>query len=152
MNIFTKALGSGFFTGYFPFASGTIASLLATLIYFIPGFEKIYIIIPMIIIFTILSIPIGNKFEIIYGKDPLACTLDEFVGTWISYLFLPKKFLLIFIAFLLWRILDILKPFPARKMENLNGGLGIIIDDIISGIYTCLIMNIIYNIFLFNKF
>lgn len=147
MNFFTKALGSGLFTGYFPFASGTVASIVATLIYFIPGFEKIYILIPLIIFFIIISIPIGNSFEKEYGKDPTFFTLDEFIGTWISYLFLPKNFLLIFITFLLWRILDILKPFPARKLENLNGGLGIVIDDIISGIYTCILMNIVFLIF-----
>lgn len=147
MNFFTKTLGSGLFTGYFPFASGTVASIVATLIYFIPGFEKIYILIPLIIFFIIISIPIGNSFEKEYGKDPTFFTLDEFIGTWISYLFLPKNFLLIFITFLLWRILDILKPFPARKLENLNGGLGIVIDDIISGIYTCILMNIVFLIF-----
>lgn len=147
MNFFTKALGSGLFTGYFPFASGTVASIVATLIYFIPGFEKIYILIPLIIFFIIISIPIGNSFEKEYGKDPTFFTLDEFIGTWISYLFLPKNFLLIFITFLLWRILDILKPFPARKLENLNGGLGIVIDDIISGIYSCILMNIVFLIF-----
>ncbi|GAB6281740.1 MAG: phosphatidylglycerophosphatase A [Ignavibacterium sp.] len=147
MNFFTKALGSGLFTGYFPFASGTVASIVATLIYFIPGFEKIYILIPLIIFLIIISIPIGNRFEREYGKDPSFFTLDEFIGTWISYLFLPKNFLLIIITFLLWRILDILKPFPARKLENLNGGLGIVIDDIISGIYTCILMNIVFLIF-----
>lgn len=147
MNIFTKALGSGLFTGYFPFAPGTVASIVATLIYFIPGFEKIYILIPIIIFLIIISIPIGNRFEKEYRKDPSFFTLDEFIGTWISYLFLPKNFLLIFITFLLWRILDILKPFPARKLENLNGGLGIVIDDIVSGIYTCILMNIVFLIF-----
>jgi phosphatidylglycerophosphatase A len=81
--------------------------------------------------------------EKILGKDPKECTIDEFVGTWISFLFLPKNIIILIIAFLLWRILDILKPPPANKMENLREGWGIMLDDVVSGFYTMLIMQII---------
>lgn len=142
INLFEKIIGSGFFTGYIPFASGTFGSLAAVLIYLIPGFENYYIIIPSAIILFIYGVYVSGKFENQYGKDPSQCTVDEIVGTWISLILLPKKLLIILSAFLLWRLLDIIKPFPARDSEKLAGGLGIMLDDVISGIYTLIIIHL----------
>ena len=150
INFFEKFIGSGFYTGYFPVASGTVGSFAALLIYLIPGFENLIIIIPAIIIFAVYGIYLGNKFEIKYGKDPSECTVDEVVGTWISLLALPKTIGIIVAAFLIWRILDIIKPPPARGLEKLKGGLGIMIDDVVSGIYTLIIMHLI--VYLLGKF
>lgn len=150
INFFEKFIGSGFYTGYSPIASGTVGSIVAVLIYLIPGFEQLFIIIPAIIIFLVYGIYLGNKFEVEYGKDPAQCTIDEIVGTWISLLALPKTFGIIVVAFLIWRILDIIKPPPARGLEKLKGGLGIMIDDVVSGIYTLIIMHLI--VYLLGKF
>jgi phosphatidylglycerophosphatase A len=147
INFFEKFIGSGFYTGYSPVASGTVGSTAAVIIYLIPGFEQIFIIIPATIILAAYGIYIGNKFEMVYGKDPSQCTVDEIVGTWISLIALPKTFLVIIGAFFLWRILDIIKPPPARNLERLNGGLGIMIDDIVSGAYTLLIMHLVVYLF-----
>jgi len=143
-----KIIGSGFYSGFFPKAPGTIGSLFALIIFFIPGFENPEIIIPSIFIFTLIGIPVGNYFESIYGKDPGNFTLDEIIGTWISLLFVPKIFYLVALDFIIWRILDIIKPFPAKIAEKLNGGIGIIADDIISGMYSLLIIHIFIFIFL----
>jgi phosphatidylglycerophosphatase A len=143
LNFLEKLLGSGFFTGYIPFASGTFASLAALLIYYIPGFENLYIIFPVTVSFFLIGIYEGNKFEKIYGKDPAECTIDEMVGMWISLILLPKTIAISLITFFLWRALDIYKPFPARKFEELKGGFGIMIDDVISGFYTLIIMHLV---------
>jgi phosphatidylglycerophosphatase A len=150
INFFEKFIGSGFFTGYSPVASGTVGSLVAILIYLIPGFEQLIIILPAIIIFLVYGIYLGNKFEVEYGKDPAQCTVDEVVGTWISLVALPKTIGIIVAAFLIWRILDIIKPPPARGLEKLKGGFGIMIDDVVSGIYTLIIMHLI--VYLLGKF
>ena len=89
----------------------------------------------------------GSKFENVYGKDPSQCTIDEVVGMWISLLFLPKTIIISIITFFIWRILDIIKPFPARNFEKLNGGLGIMMDDITSGAYTLIIVHVFLIIF-----
>jgi len=68
------------------------------------------------------------------------------VGMWITLLFIPKKIWFIILAFIIWRILDIVKPFPANIAEKLKGGLGIMMDDIIAGIYALSITHIIINI------
>jgi len=150
LSFIEKLLGSGFYTGYIPIASGTFGTLAALFIYLIPGFENTYVIIPAIIVFFIYGLYAGSKFEIVYGKDPSECTIDEVVGTWISYLLLPKTVGIIIITFFLWRALDIFKPYPARKLENLNGGLGIMIDDVVSGFYTLIIMHLV--VYFFGKF
>jgi phosphatidylglycerophosphatase A len=147
INSVEKFVGSGLYTGFIPLASGTFASLAALAIYFIPHFENLYIILPAIFIFILWGIKLGTKFEALYGKDPAECTIDEVVGMWITLLFLPKNILFALIAFLVWRTLDIIKPFPARKSESLEGGLGIMMDDIISAIYSLIIVHLILVIF-----
>jgi phosphatidylglycerophosphatase A len=150
INFFEKLLGSGLYTGFIPVASGTFGSMAALLIYWIPGFENLFIIIPAIILFTVYGIFIGNKFDNVYGKDPAEYTLDEMIGQWIALLFLPKTILISIIAFISWRLFDIIKPFPARKLEELPGGLGIIADDIIASVYSLIFVHIILIIFNIN--
>lgn len=147
INFFQKLLGSGFYTGYIPLASGTFASVIALAIYFIPNFEKPLVMLSAIAVFTILGVNLGTKFESLYGKDPAECTIDEIVGMWITLLFLPKTLIISLVAFCVWRIVDIIKPFPAKKSESLEGGLGIMIDDIISAIYSLIIVHLILAIF-----
>lgn len=149
INFFEKMLGSGFFTGYIPIVPGTFGSLAALLIYFIPGFEKPVIIIPAIVVFFAYGIYVGNKFDKVYGKDPRQCTIDEVVGMWISLLFLPKKIIVSFIAFIVWRAFDIIKPFPARDLEKLEGGLGIMIDDVVAGFYSLIVLQVLLYLFKF---
>jgi phosphatidylglycerophosphatase A len=99
----------------------------------------------IISLFILIGVPIGDKFEAIYGKDPKECTIDEIIGMWITLLFLPKKIWWLALAFVIWRILDIVKPFPARMLENIKGGWGIILDDVAAGIYSfCIIQIVIY--------
>lgn len=150
INFLEKMLGSGFFTGYLPKVPGTWGSLAALIIYLIPGFENPSFMIFMISLFIVIGVPIGDKFEKKYGKDPKECTIDEVVGMWITLLFLPRKIWWIVTAFLIWRLMDIVKPFPARQFESIKGGWGIMLDDIMAGIYSFLSIQII--IYLFNYF
>lgn len=143
MNLISKIIGSGFFTGYIPIASGTFGSFAALLIYLIPGFQRLEILVPMIIIFSAWGIHLGNIFEKEYGKDPAQCTVDEVVGMWISLILVPKTFTALLIAFLVWRFFDIVKPPPARQLEKLKGGLGIMIDDIVAAFYALAVIHTI---------
>jgi len=147
INWFEKLIGSGFYTGYVPIASGTFGSLVAIVIYIIPGFERLEIIIPAIILLFSYGLFVSSKFEKVYGKDPSQCTVDEVVGTWIALIALPKSFLIVFTTFLIWCVLDIIKPFPARSSEKLPGGFGIMIDDVISGFYTVVIVHLFVYVF-----
>lgn len=143
INLFEKIIGSGFYTGYIPVASGTFGSLAAIIIYLIPGFEELHIILPSIAILFIYGVFVSSKFENVYGKDPSQCTVDEIVGSWIALIALPKTMYITITSFLVWRALDIIKPFPARSSEKLSGGWGIMIDDVIAGFYSLIIVHLI---------
>ena len=147
INWFERIVGSGFYTGYIPVASGTFGSLVAIVIYIIPGFEQLQIILPSIVILFVYGVFVSSKFEKLYGKDPSQCTVDEVVGTWIALIALPKTVYIISTSFLVWRALDIIKPFPARSSEKLPGGWGIMIDDVIAGFYSLIIVHLIVYLF-----
>ncbi|KAF0151431.1 MAG: phosphatidylglycerophosphatase A [Ignavibacteria bacterium] len=150
INFLEKLIGSGFYTGYIKTASGTFGSLAAIAIYLIPGFENPSLMIFFITLLIIIGVPIARKFESIYGKDPKEYTNDEVIGMWITLLFIPKKIWWIIIAFFIWRAYDILKPFPVRKLELVKNGWGVLLDDILAGIYSFITIHLI--IFYFNKF
>lgn len=148
----TKIFASALFSGYSPIASGTVGSAVALAIYFIPGFESHFIIGTITLIVCILGIPAANAMEKWYGHDPMQVTIDEVVGMWISLLFLPKKIPLALMAFVLFRILDIVKPPVSRQFDKMHGGLGIMMDDVIAGVYTNIILQLALMIPLINEF
>ncbi|MGE5498315.1 MAG: phosphatidylglycerophosphatase A [Syntrophothermus sp.] len=148
LNAAEKFFGSGFYTGYIPFAPGTAASAAALLLYLIPGFEQLYVLIPSILLAFFSGIYLGGRFEVFYGKkDPSQCTIDEVAGMWISLIFVPKEPLYIILSFVLWRFFDIIKPFPVRNAEGLPGGVGIMLDDVIAAVYSLIAVHLLILFF-----
>ncbi|MGB9663908.1 MAG: phosphatidylglycerophosphatase A [Ignavibacteria bacterium] len=139
---------TGFFIGYFPIASGTAGSFLAILIYlFVPNFYEPYILIIFILLFLVIGIYTSDFAEKVYGFDPPEVVIDEIVGMWFTMLFVPKTFLLAAIGFILFRVFDIIKPFPAKQSQEFKGGLGIMLDDLVAGFYALIILHLILLIF-----
>ncbi|MHB1051031.1 MAG: phosphatidylglycerophosphatase A family protein [Bacteroidota bacterium] len=139
---FTKFLGSGFFTGYAPFATGTVGSAVALFFFLIPGFHFPAVIIPVTILLFFLGGKAAEKMEQQYGQDPSVVTIDEVVGMCISLWFVEPTYLNLGLAFLLFRILDILKPYPAQIFDMRKGGWNIMLDDVVAGVYTNIIIQI----------
>jgi phosphatidylglycerophosphatase A len=137
-----NAFASGLFTGYSPIASGTVASGLALLVYFIPGFEHPGIMITACFFTFILGVKASAIMELCYGHDPAEATIDEVLGMWVSLILLPKMLGVAVTAFFIFRLMDILKPFPARRFDKATGGLGIMLDDVVAALYTNLILHI----------
>jgi phosphatidylglycerophosphatase A len=142
VGILTKAFASGLFSGYSPIASGTVGSAVGLALYFIPGFEQLYVMLPLCVLVYFVGVKSAEAMEKVYGQDPSEVTIDEVLGMWISLLFLPKTILVALIAFLVFRILDIVKPYPARRFDKTPGGAGVMLDDVISGIYTNLLIQL----------
>lgn len=149
LNIFEKAFGSALFTGYIPIASGTFGSLAGLAFYLIPGFESHNFLIPAIIVIGVSGVFVADKFEKVYGHDPAQCTIDEVIGMWITLISVPKAATNLLIAFFVWRIYDIVKPYPASFFDKMNGGIGIIMDDVAAAFYALLTTHVI--IFLLNR-
>lgn len=140
-------IGSGFFTGYSPFASGTVASGVALLFFLIPHFSNPEILISATVVLFVVGGIAADKLEKKFGRDPSVCTIDEIIGMWISLWLVPINALNISIAFLIFRILDILKPYPAAAIDKKYGGWNIMLDDVIAGIYTNIIIQVSLNYF-----
>jgi len=143
-----EILFTAFYTGYIPLLPGTAGTLLALIIYVLEFllFGKICWLINLVIVLVMLypAIRLGDSGEKFFGeKDSPKIVLDEVMGYWISVLFYPFSWQIAILAFLIFRVLDIIKPYPARKLQDLHGGLGVMIDDYIAGIYTNLIILII---------
>lgn len=146
---FKEILFTVFYTGYLPVAPGTFGTLagmaLYFLLYFMFGAYNWTLASAILVVLLYPAIMIcgaGERFFAI--KDPPQVVLDEVFGYWVSVLFYPFSWKIAFLAFVIFRIMDILKPYPVKNIQKLKGGLGIMIDDCIAGIYTNLtIMGII---------
>tara|TARA_B100000989_G_scaffold147765_1_gene110087 strand:- start:479 stop:940 length:462 start_codon:yes stop_codon:yes gene_type:complete len=144
MLFLSKTIITLFGAGYIKYAPGTIGSILTVLIWFLifTSFGQIYFF-GLFIITTICSFYLIKKYLSIYSKeDPQEIIIDEFIGISIPLLFISSyqsyfEILLVFVSF---RFFDIFKLYPANKAEMLDGPMGIILDDVIAGIYSLIIL------------
>jgi phosphatidylglycerophosphatase A len=149
MSKLKELLFTGFYSGYFPWAPGTVGSLVGMVIYileFIFFGDKCRIINVVVFILMVYpSIKLSNAGEIYFGeKDPPQVVIDEVMGYWISVLLHPFSYTTALLAFFIFRLMDIIKPFPVRNLEKLEGGMGILMDDLVAGIYTNVILVLIF--------
>jgi phosphatidylglycerophosphatase A len=141
-----KIFASALYSGYAPVASGTVGSLVGLILYFIPGFESNYVLLPACVVVFLLGGFAAGRMEMFYGHDPSTVTIDEVLGMWVSLLFLPKSLLLAGGAFIIFRLLDVVKPWPARFFDRKHGGWNIMLDDIVAGIYANLVLQLAVRI------
>lgn len=141
-----KAFASGLFSGYSPFASGTVGSLVGLAFYLIPGFEHPYIIMPASFFVFLAGIKAAQSMEEFYGHDPAEVTIDEVLGMWMSLWLLPKSLAIASVGFLLFRFFDVIKPFPAKRFDALKGGAGIMLDDLVAAAYTNIALHLLLAI------
>jgi phosphatidylglycerophosphatase A len=144
-----KLFVTGFGLGYSPFAPGTmgaIGALVPALLFVHYARFPVLLLTALALICTIAGAIGSNKVEAEWGKDPPRVVIDEFVGMWISLIALPKGWLPLITGFGLFRLLDITKVLGIRKCESLRGGWGVMADDILAGIYTNLLLQMIFRL------
>ena len=141
MNTLAKTIATGFGSGYLPVAPGTRGAALATLtIYLIATFvsqgdQLNFWLIGLSVVFSVLGIWSANVLQDEWGHDPGKIVVDEMVGIWISMIFIPFTMINLLLAFGLFRLYDIWKPWIVKKAESLDGGLGVMADDIVAGVF-----------------
>jgi phosphatidylglycerophosphatase A len=142
MDKLIMAIATGGYVGYAPTAPGTWGTLIAFPIHIlICMLSPLGYIIALAAIFFIAVITSGGAEKIIDRKDPGVIVIDEVIGMLIALIGAPAIPVVWFIAFLLFRFFDIVKPFPVSWPDkHLNGGLGIVLDDILAGLYTLLVL------------
>jgi phosphatidylglycerophosphatase A len=130
------------YVGFFPFAPGTIGSAAGIALYVICRSAGIlYLELPLIVALFVLGVAFTATTEEALGcVDPGPIVIDEVMGMMITLAFIPVGWGGMVVGFLLFRLLDVFKPFPARQLENLKGGMGVMSDDAMAAIYANLLL------------
>jgi phosphatidylglycerophosphatase A len=150
MSPLVRFLATGAYLGYAPFAPGTVGSLgCAVLVWFaLPEVTTaspplaIWAAVISTLAFTGLAVWAAGLAERTFGHDSSRIVIDEYAGFLFSILLLPRSLYVFAVAFVLFRALDIVKPFPARRAESLAGGVGVVLDDVVAGIYTNILLRL----------
>jgi phosphatidylglycerophosphatase A len=153
-------MGSGFGVGWLPVAPGTWGATVALLPLFfftkmgplvfstsLPIFTLVLTV--LIVIFTWIGVKAADYLHDEWGDDPKQIVIDEMVGVWIAILGLPLTVPNLIIGFILFRFFDIAKPLGIRKLEKIKGGWGVMLDDVLAGVYANIVLQIL-NLFYFN--
>ena len=143
MRRFALGLASVGGAGYFPWASGTFASFLVLpAVWFLwphPGADA-----ATTAAVCVLGVWSADVAEAVLGeKDSHKIVIDEVAGMLVAAAALPPSWFHLAGAFVLFRIFDVWKPFPARRSQRLPGGWGVMIDDLVAGIYANLVLQVI---------
>lgn len=152
-NRLAMLFASAFYIGFIPGAPGTYASITTTLVFFlichfsqqpIPALH-----LSTVCLISLIGVLSASRASKISGNDdPSFIVIDEVAGQLITFLFLPLSALNLVLGTVAFRLFDIWKPFPIRKLESLGGGTGIMADDLLAGIYANLLLHAI-NMLLF---
>ena len=143
LHALTKLIATLFFTGYAPVAPATVGSALVAVGYYLFGsFLGVAGWLAVLTAVFFLAVYAAQVMEREWGKDPGRVVVDEAVGYLVTVAFLPHSLGLAIAGFVLFRIFDIAKPPPARRLESLPGGWGVVMDDVAAGIYGNLLLRL----------
>ena len=141
MNKVAEIISTVFYLGRIPLAPGTICSFLAFLSWYYLRFyiEGVFILYGSLILFFI-GVAVSTIYsESIKKEDPPEVVIDEWVGQWIALWLIPHSFVWGLLSFTIFRIFDILKLGPVKGMDDIKSGTGIMMDDVVAGIFALLI-------------
>ena len=144
-------LATGGFVGNIPFAPGTFGSVVAIPLCYIFSKIKPSLAVFAAVLIIFLAIWIAQAAEtILKKKDPGSIVIDEIAGMVVTFIGVPFNPVTVVSGFLIFRALDIAKPFPIRTLERrLPGGSGVVLDDVAAGIYSNLLLHL--GLYFFNK-
>ena len=140
--------GTGFGAGFFPIAPGTVGSAVGLVIYLAlvklrvlsasnwPGWLAV-----AGVVFAAGCLAARN-LEKRYGPDNRRIVVDEIWGMLLSLAFLPPRIGYVIAGFFLFRLFDIVKPFPGRRAERVGSGVGVMLDDGVGGVYACIVLHL----------
>lgn len=141
-NRLNTIISSFFFLGNSPIAPGTAGTLGAIPLYYlmVTYLGDIQYMVCLLLL-TVLAIKVSTNAEKIYKReDPGEVVIDEVVGFLVTMAFIAPTILNVALGFFLFRALDILKPFPCRRLEKLHGGYGIVLDDVAAGVWANILL------------
>jgi len=137
-------LATGFFIGTVPFAPGTFGSIIGLPICFLISRLDILTALICTILFILFAIWMAAAAErVLKKKDAGEIVIDEIAGLIVTFMGIPFTLKTVIVGFITFRVFDILKPFPIRLLEKkVAGGPGIVLDDVLAGLYANLILRL----------
>ena len=138
------AIATVFKAGYIPIAPGTVGSIIGLLVFWlIKDYASFTIEMFVAAILFFVGVWASTIVEqVLQRQDPGVVIVDEVVGMLVALMLLPPTTTVIFLAFFLFRFFDIVKPYPARWCEQLSRGWGIMMDDVVAGLYVNVLIHI----------
>ncbi|HVW14449.1 MAG TPA: phosphatidylglycerophosphatase A [Mucilaginibacter sp.] len=136
--LFHKLTSTCLGIGYIGKGAGTVAAIACCVCWYLTwagGFPPALISLVVTVFITLLGIWSSGIVSEIWGKDPSRVVIDEAAGMCITLLFIPVNIVHVLVGLVLFRFFDIAKPFFIKRMERLPGGWGIMLDDVLAGIY-----------------
>jgi phosphatidylglycerophosphatase A len=130
------------YVGYSPVAPGTFGSAIGLAVFYIVRHQRSTTVeVAAIVVLAVVGLWSATEAEHHFGRiDPGPVVIDEVVGMLITLAFIPVSLAGAIVGFVLFRFLDVVKPWPARRLEHLPGGFGVVLDDIMVGVYANLVM------------
>ena len=130
------------YVGYVPVAPGTFGSAVGIAVYYVVRRQASAAIeLGTIAVLLVIGLWAATEAEHHFGGiDPRPVVIDEVIGMLITLALVPVNIVGVLVAFLIFRVLDVVKPWPARRLEHLPGGFGVVLDDVMAGIYGNVIM------------
>ena len=142
-------IGTALGSGYWPWGPGTAGAAFGTALWCLYAYSiadmSVVTLVTLLLalLVTLLSIRPIDRLERFWGPDPSRVVIDEAVGVWVTLLAVPssREWYYVFCAFLLFRVMDILKPLGCRAIDRkLHGGWGVMLDDILAGVYGAVVL------------
>jgi phosphatidylglycerophosphatase A len=137
------------YCGYFPFAPGTVGSAAGLVFYLLVWWSHSTVVeVGLIAAVYAVGIWAGTTAERYFGGiDPGPVVIDEVLGMLVTLAFMPVGLMTALAGFVLFRVFDVIKPFPAGRLEHLHGGLGVMSDDAMAAVYANLSLRLVVYLF-----
>ncbi len=140
-----ELVATGFFVGRSKFAPGTLGTLVAIPLIYLFAIKWWIVLIVGFLLFVLGVIASNQIISLTGEEDPEEVVIDEIAGFFVSFLFVTPEISTYIVGFIIFRIIDILKPFPVNLFEKLPEGWGVMADDIVAGLITSVILYFLYS-------
>lgn len=143
MRAFHQFFGTFAGVGHVPVVPATWTSLVVAILYGLFGWSSWPVQIGLLVLFTVTGVVACGGLEREYGSDPKQATMDEAAGMAVTLLGVAPTWPALAVGFVLFRIFDVIKLWPARRLESLPGGWGIMADDLAAGVHARVVLAVL---------